>query len=1190
MKGRKSLRRAGIVLGFGALLCAGMLASGALGMTSGITGSTDSSSTATDTTASTSTSADTTGSTTTDTTPPPTTTDTTSSTTTTTASIFTPSLSSDQADYAPGATVTLTGSGWPAGDAVRITVDDSVGQSWSYGADVTADLAGNFTNQFQLPNWFVANYSAAATDATGLRATATFTDSTQATAVVNPKVGYRNTAGNVYTFSVTNTGTTTLNFVRVTMPNGGAYTITACSGSGWSATVSGNNCDLTGGTIGLGATGTFQATASISDGTNDLNRTWGLRVSDTGSNSGGNPATESPSGSLAASAYVFEIEDAVIATSNPTIGANCPSANKSAIAGSTRVIIICGRNHAVLALTPLAGNSALGGTMIGAAGTFNSGSVAGNSSQSKVLAYYSGATITSSVGTGKTVTALIGNAASTSPPPSVTLTGYEATPTAFTITASAGANGSITPSGAVSVSNGGSQAFTIAPAANYHVADVLVDGSSVGAVTSYNFTNVTAAHTIAASFAINNFTVTPSAGAHGALSPSTAQTVNYNDTKAFTVNPDTGYHIASVSGCSGSLVGSTFTTGAITADCTVSATFAINTYTVTPSAGAHGSLTPSTPQTVNYNDTKAFTVNPDTGYHISSVSGCGGSLLGSTYTTGAVTADCTVSASFAINVYSLSYSAGANGSLTGDTSQSVNHGANGSAVTAVPNTGYHFVKWSDDSTANPRTDTNVTGPISVTASFAINQYTLSYTVGANGTISGTSPQTVNHGSSGSAVTAVPNTGYHFVKWSDDSTDNPRTDTNVTGPISVTATFAINTYLVTPSAGAHGSLSPATAQTVNYNETTAFTVNPDSGYHILSVAGCGGSLAGNTYTTGPITAACTVTASFEIDNFAPVITAPADQNADEGTLKAFNLGSFVDAVGSPWAVTVNWGDLSPNSTFSASSDGVLATQSHTYADGPNQYTVTVTVKDSLNLSDSKLFKVTVANLAPTVTSFSGPNVLYGPLVFGLSGSFNGSFTDPGRIDNPWIASFTWGGVADPATQSIGPNDTDTHSFTVRPQFTSAGCNTVAVAKVTDKNGDFGTKSATVQVGTGEFLAPVSNTPVTDKLKNGQVLPVKVRISNCNGNPITGLAPTIVLKKGDLTDGVLDDSLVTVTPDSVSAADSTGVMRAVDGYYIYNMKVSLPNADLGTTPYTIIITPGITGYVANMQLRHKIMATK
>ncbi len=100
------------------------------------------------------------------------------------------------------------------------------------------------------------------------------------------------------------------------------------------------------------------------------------------------------------------------------------------------------------------------------------------------------------------------------------------------------------------------------------------------------------------------------------------------------------------------------------------------------------------------------------------------------------------------------------------TPQTVNHGSNGTAVTAVPSTGYRFVNWSDSSTANPRTDLNVTGNISVTANFAINTYTLTYTAGSNGTISGTTPQTVNHGSNGTAVTAVPNTGYHFTQWSD----------------------------------------------------------------------------------------------------------------------------------------------------------------------------------------------------------------------------------------------------------------------------------------------------------------------------------------------------------------------------------------------------------------------------------------
>ena len=87
--------------------------------------------------------------------------------------------------------------------------------------------------------------------------------------------------------------------------------------------------------------------------------------------------------------------------------------------------------------------------------------------------------------------------------------------------------------------------------------------------------------------------------------------------------------------------------------------------------------------------------------------------------------------------YTLTYTAGANGSITGITPQTVAHGASGTEVTAVPNVGYHFVDWSDASTVNPRTDTNVTANLSVTANFAITTYTLTYTAGANGSITGT---------------------------------------------------------------------------------------------------------------------------------------------------------------------------------------------------------------------------------------------------------------------------------------------------------------------------------------------------------------------------------------------------------------------------------------------------------------------
>jgi len=144
--------------------------------------------------------------------------------------------------------------------------------------------------------------------------------------------------------------------------------------------------------------------------------------------------------------------------------------------------------------------------------------------------------------------------------------------------------------------------------------------------------------------------------------------------------------------------------------------------------------------------------------------------------------------------HTLNYTAGDHGSLTGSTSQTVNTGGNGTAVTAVADTGYHFVNWSDSSTANPRTDTNVIANLSVTANFAVNTYTVAYAAGAHGSISGTASQTVNYNASSTAVTAVADTGYHFVNWSDSSTANPRTDTNVIANLSVTANFAVNTQI------------------------------------------------------------------------------------------------------------------------------------------------------------------------------------------------------------------------------------------------------------------------------------------------------------------------------------------------------------------------------------------------------------
>ena len=116
----------------------------------------------------------------------------------------------------------------------------------------------------------------------------------------------------------------------------------------------------------------------------------------------------------------------------------------------------------------------------------------------------------------------------------------------YTITASAGPGGTITPSGAVVVNYGADQAFTITPNTGYHILDVKVDGASVGPVSTYTFTNVIAAHTIAASFSIDTNTITASAGPGGTITPSGAVVVNYGADQAFTITPDLHYHVADV--------------------------------------------------------------------------------------------------------------------------------------------------------------------------------------------------------------------------------------------------------------------------------------------------------------------------------------------------------------------------------------------------------------------------------------------------------------------------------------------------------------------------------------------------------------------------------------------------------------------------------------------------------------------
>ena len=184
---------------------------------------------------------------------------------------------------------------------------------------------------------------------------------------------------------------------------------------------------------------------------------------------------------------------------------------------------------------------------------------------------------------------------------------------------------------------------------------------------------------------VMTYSISASAGTGGSVSPSSA-TVNAGGATTFSVTPNSGFGIGSVTGCGGSLSGSTYTTGTISANCAVTATF-VAQYAVTATAAAGGALSPAS-ATVNAGGTTTLTVTPNSGYVVSGVTGCGGNLAGTTYTTGPINAACTVTASFAATFTWVS------GSSTADASTV--YGVQGvAAASNVPGARDGGVTWTD---------------------------------------------------------------------------------------------------------------------------------------------------------------------------------------------------------------------------------------------------------------------------------------------------------------------------------------------------------------------------------------------------------------------------------------------------------------------------------------------------------------
>ena len=428
---------------------------------------------------------------------------------------------------------------------------------------------------------------------------------------------------------------------------------------------------------------------------------------------------------------------------------------------------------------------------------------------------------------------------------------------AITTTATTGGSMSCTPN---PVPHGQAAGCTATPQTGFQFTGWTGDCTGTDAC---QFTNVTSAHSVGATFAPITYAIATPAVTGGSVN-CTANPVPHGQDTICVASPAMGYHFTHWSGdCAGTA--SACILYNVTSPRSVGATFVLNTYSIgIVPAPANGTVT-CTPNPVTHGQDASCTATPDAGYHFTSWSGdCTGT--GACQFT-SVTASRTVSATFTPNTHSIATPAAVNGTVT-CTPNPVTHGQ-AASCTATPNAGYHFTSWSGDCTGTGACQfTNVTSPRSVGATFALNTYPISIAPATtNGTVTCT-PNPVTHGQAASC-TATPDAGYHFTSWSGDCTGTGACQlTNVTSPRSVGATFALNTYPISIAPATTNGTVTCAPNPVTHGQDASCTATPGTGYHFTSWSGdCAGTGAcqltnvtsprsvSATFTHDPVDATC-----------------------------------------------------------------------------------------------------------------------------------------------------------------------------------------------------------------------------------------------------------------------------------------------------------------------------------------------
>jgi len=426
--------------------------------------------------------------------------------------------------------------------------------------------------------------------------------------------------------------------------------------------------------------------------------------------------------------------------------------------------------------------------------------------------------------------------------------------------------GTVSQSGNGNYNYGSNPTISAIPASGYSFSHWVGDG--VSDVNDPSTTvDMTENRNVSAVFTINSHSLEVFSGNGGTTSGS--GTFEYGTLAQITATPNTGYSFQAWDGEGITNPTEQNTTILIHANRTATATFSINSHTLTISSNGEGNASQSGSGTYDYGSSPTISATPASGYSFSHWVGNGVSDINASSTTVDMTEDRNITSYFIpipLEKYLLIISSEppAGGITSGANQYNENTEAN---ISATAQNGYSFIGWSGGTFASANeanTNIIVDQDLNITAHFSINSYTLSIDINGSGSVLGADSYNYD---SVAEISASPNPGYSFSRWSGNGISNPtRANTSVImdQDLNITAHFSINSHTLSIDKNGSGSVTGANLYT--YDSVAEISASPNPGYSFSHWSGNGISNPTGANTSVIMDQDLNITAHFSINSY------------------------------------------------------------------------------------------------------------------------------------------------------------------------------------------------------------------------------------------------------------------------------------------------------------------------------------